>query len=78
MQQSHIFPLLRQELLRLLNGYIQASALLDEIDTYVTPPQLGNRAGVLGAMVLAEQAYQNSKHIAAVATEDKWPSTPHS
>ena len=58
MQQQHLFPLVRRELLRLLNGYIRATALMDEIDQYVVPPQLGNRAGVLGAIALAESAYR--------------------
>jgi fructokinase len=56
MQQAHLFPLIRTELLNLLNGYIQAPGIIDSIDAYVVPPQLGSRAGVLGALVLAEQA----------------------
>jgi fructokinase len=56
MQQSHLFPLVRAELLKLLNGYIQAPEILESIETYVVPPLLGSRAGVLGAVVLAEQA----------------------
>ena len=56
MQQAHLFPLVRKELLNLLNGYIQAPAIVESIDTYVVPPDLGSRAGVLGALVLAEQA----------------------
>jgi fructokinase len=38
----------------LLNGYIQAPAIIDEIDEYIVPPALGDRAGVLGAMALAQ------------------------
>ena len=56
MQQAHLFPLIRTELLNLLNGYIQAPEIVDFVDTYVVPPLLGSRAGVLGALVLAEQA----------------------
>ena len=70
MQQPHLFPLVRRELARLLNGYIRASALMDEIDQYVVPPQLGNRAGVLGAIALAESAHQRANP-AAVATGGK-------
>ena len=43
-----------------LNGYIRASALRMGSTQYVVPPQLGNRAGVLGAIVLAENAYRNA------------------
>jgi fructokinase len=74
MQQASLFPLIRQELLRLLNGYIDAKPLLNEIDSYVAPPELGSRAGVLGAMVLAEHIYRNpSARIGApLAGEDAW------
>lgn len=60
MQNQHLFPLVRRELARLLNGYIQASALRDDIEHYVVPPQLGNRAGVLGALILAGRAYKSA------------------
>ena len=74
MQQASLFPMIRQELLRLLNGYIDAKPLLNEIDSYVAPPELGSRAGVLGAMVLAEHIYRNpSARIGApLAGEDAW------
>jgi len=52
-QQAQLFPLVRAELGRILNGYVQARALLEDVDSYVVPPGLGNRAGVLGALALA-------------------------
>ena len=60
MRQAHLFPMVRKELCRLLNGYIRAAAILQEIDRYVVPPGLGDRAGVLGAIILAEQAARNA------------------
>jgi fructokinase len=39
---------------KLLNGYLDAPALNDEIDAYIVPPALGRRAGVLGAIALAQ------------------------
>jgi fructokinase len=57
MQQSHLFDLIRTELARLLNGYIQVRELSDGLDRFVIPPQLGPRAGILGALVLAEAAH---------------------
>jgi fructokinase len=74
MQQSHLFPMVRHELLGLLNGYINALALLEGIDQYVVPPALGNRAGVLGALVLAEHIYRNpSARIGApLAGDSAW------
>jgi fructokinase len=56
MQQMHLFPLARAALARLLNGYIQTRELIDGLDDYVVPPQLGRHAGVLGAIALAERA----------------------
>jgi fructokinase len=55
MSQSHLFQLIHQEVQTLLNGYIQAPAILRQIDTYIVPPALGSRVGVLGALALAEQ-----------------------
>jgi fructokinase len=55
MSQGQLFPLIRQRVQALLNGYIQAPAILEQIDTYIVPPGLGSRAGVLGALALAEQ-----------------------
>lgn len=53
MQRESLFPAIRAELSR-ANGYVQAKALVEEMDSYVVPPQLGNRSGVLGALALAE------------------------
>ena len=56
MEQAHLFPLVRRRVLELLNGYVQSPRLLEAIDTYIVPPALGRRAGVLGALALARQA----------------------
>lgn len=56
MQQPQIFPLLRKKVQLLLNGYVQSPAITDSIDSYIVPPALGGRAGVLGAIALAEMA----------------------
>jgi fructokinase len=56
MSQNHLFPMIRHEVQALLNGYIQAPTILQQIDAYIVPPALGNQVGVLGAFALAEQA----------------------
>ena len=56
MEQPQLFPMLRRQVQALLNGYVQSSVILEEIDDYIVPPGLGNRAGVLGAIALAESA----------------------
>lgn len=55
MEQAHLFPLIRQNVQTLLNGYVQSPVILEQIDRYIVPPGLGNKAGVLGAIALAEQ-----------------------
>ena len=57
MRHAGLYLAIRAELGRLLNGYMQAKALVDEMDCYVVPPELGGRAGVLGALAMAEQDY---------------------
>jgi fructokinase len=56
MKQRQIFPLLRERVQTALNGYVQSPAITEDIDNYIVPPGLGGRAGVLGAIALAQQA----------------------
>ena len=56
MDQRQLFPMVRTNVQALLNGYLQTPAILERIDQYIVPPGLGSRAGVLGAIALAEQA----------------------
>jgi fructokinase len=62
MQRSQLFPLIRHEVQQLLNDYVQAPAILLDIDRYIVPPKLGKRAGVLGAIALAERAVNTEVH----------------
>lgn len=55
MQQMHLFPMIRKETVDLLNGYIHSPRILDDVDGYIVPPGLAGRAGVLGAVALAQQ-----------------------
>ena len=55
MQQEQLFPMVRRETARLLNGYVQTPMILEKMDTYIVPPGLGNRAGMLGCIALAMQ-----------------------
>lgn len=56
MKAPTLLPLIWAEVPRLLNGYVQAPEILDRIDRTIVPPALGGRAGVLGAIALAEDA----------------------
>jgi fructokinase len=57
MEAPGIFPMVREKTLQILNGYVQASEILEQIDSYIVPPGLGNKAGVLGSIALAMQAF---------------------
>jgi fructokinase len=55
MQQPQLLPLIRQEVTGILNSYVQSEQILDHIEDYIIPTGLGGRAGVLGAIALAQQ-----------------------
>ena len=48
--QPHLFAPIRAEFLRLLNGYLR------QPEGYIVPPKLGGKAGILGALVLAQSS----------------------
>ena len=56
MERAFLFPMIGREVQGLLNGYVGTPQILREIDLYIVPPELGSRAGVLGAIALAERA----------------------
>jgi fructokinase len=53
-----LFPPVRRQVQRLLNGYVQSPQIIQHIDRYIVPPALGNQAGMLGAIALAMDAEQ--------------------
>jgi fructokinase len=61
MQQEWLLPMIRAELLQVLNRYVRSEELIEKVEHYVVPPKLGNRSGIAGALVLAEQAYQEQQ-----------------
>jgi fructokinase len=58
-QQSQMFPLIHHKVPQILNGYIHSPQILEHIAEYIVPPGLGGRAGVLGAIALAELAVKD-------------------
>jgi fructokinase len=52
-----LLPLIRTRLVESLHGYVDASEITEHADTFVVSPLLGGRAGVLGAIALAESAH---------------------
>jgi fructokinase len=58
MDQSQLFPMIRNEVRELLGDYISTSEIMEPNEEYIVPPVLGPQAGVLGAVALAQQAAQ--------------------
>jgi fructokinase len=55
MQTAGLIERVREEVPRLLGGYIVSPALGDGIRSYIVPAALGHRSGVLGALELARR-----------------------
>jgi fructokinase len=55
MSKAHLYPMVRRQVLELLNNYVRAPRILEEIDDYIVAPWLGGHAGVLGALALAQR-----------------------
>ncbi len=53
-QQSHLLAKIRPKTQTLLNNYVQSFAITEQIENYIVPAALGGRAGVLGAIALAQ------------------------
>lgn len=60
MDQRHLFPMVRRYTQEYLGGYLVNPVFEEAIDTYVVPPALGGRAGVLGCLALAQRAHEES------------------
>jgi fructokinase len=61
MSKTLLYPLIRSQVLALVNNYVRAPQLLEGIDNYIVPPWLGGHAGVLGALALAQQLVEESE-----------------
>ncbi|NJC94985.1 MAG: fructokinase [Anaerolineales bacterium] len=57
--RADLLPRVRRNVQELLNGYVQSPAITEKIEEYLVPPGLGNRAGTLGAIALAQAVYKN-------------------
>jgi fructokinase len=55
MAQAQLYGMVREGVLGLLNGYVRAEEIIAGIEQFIVPPALGQRAGALGAIALAEK-----------------------
>lgn len=55
MQRASLFPKIRHKVVTMLNGYIPAKRIEDP--DYISPSRWGNQAGIVGALALAKEGY---------------------
>lgn len=55
MHQEQLFPLIREQVLSLLNGYLNTKEI-QNLDTYIVPAALGGDQGIIGCIELAKIA----------------------
>lgn len=56
--REDLLPLIRNNVQKFLNGYVQSPMILERIEEYIVHPGLGSRSGMLGAIALAKMAYK--------------------
>ena len=59
MSRELLYPLVRRQVVDLLNNYVRAPRI-QSIEDYIVAPWLGSHAGVLGALALAQAATETS------------------
>ena len=57
MHQEQLFPLVREQVKKLLAGYVNTKEL-DNIDDYIVPPSLNDNQGIMGCVKLALMALE--------------------
>jgi len=55
-KQNQLIQYVKDYVLDMLNGYIETQSLIENIDTYIVNPKLGDNAGLLGALALGLKA----------------------
>lgn len=58
MKQKQMLPLIHKRVRETLNGYIKTPEITENIEKYIVLPELGDNAGVLGAIALAEKEHK--------------------
>jgi fructokinase len=59
MQRTEVLGSVRGKIRELLNDYFEHKLFHEDIAEYVTPPKLGKRSGVLGAIALARKVFES-------------------
>jgi Transcriptional regulator/sugar kinase len=57
MHQEQLFPMVRENVKQMLNGYIHHSSILNDMEHYIVAPGLCDEPGIKGALKLGHMAY---------------------
>ncbi len=57
MKQKKLLPLIHKRVRKKLNDYIRVQEITENIEKYIVLPELGDRAGALGAIALAKREF---------------------
>jgi fructokinase len=60
-KQKKLISLVRKRVKKMLNNYIRAPEITENIEKYIVLAKLGDKAGVLGAIALAKTEYEKQK-----------------
>ena len=55
MERQFLFPLIRNRVREILNGYVSSPVIAGTMNDYITPPRLGKHSAILGAMAMAKE-----------------------
>ena len=61
MHNEELLKLIKEETLKNLNGYIKKDEILKDIDSYIVLPELGDNAGLIGAIELGREALETKE-----------------
>ncbi|MCD7035599.1 ROK family protein [Metabacillus sp. GX 13764] len=62
MKQTHLFPIIHKHFKALMKEYVVLPEYLDSINEYIVPPGLGDKAGIIGSLLLAEKALNEGEN----------------
>lgn len=76
LQAEGLLAAIRRATKHQLNGYLPADCYAGSLDAFIRTPGLGNRSGIVGAQLLAQEALDR-QHSGVTATRTAAAATPH-
>ena len=60
MENRFLFPPIRERVIRILNNYLPSTVVPGKLDSFIIPPALSYRSGILGAIAMARDSLLNA------------------